>query len=137
MSGAPQISQDNNEGWFRKVHRGHWKDASGSELRGEESRAGPGPAESSAPGFGRTGSGVCNTGSLGCLLVALDIAAFNTWVKLGLMPQARHGGRGVWTLAVVGSKLDGTGFEKLQIVQTHVALLTGGFSACDTRSEPS
>lgn len=37
------------------------------------------------------------------------------------MPQARHGGRGVCELAAVGSKFAGTGFEKLQIVQTHVA----------------
>lgn len=53
------------------------------------------------------------------------------------MPQARHGGRGVCTLAVVGSKLDGTGFEKLQMVHTHVALLTGGASTCAARNEPS
>lgn len=31
--------------------------------------------------------------------------------------------------AVAGSKFDGTGFEKLQIVQTHVAVLAGGGSA--------
>jgi hypothetical protein len=41
------------------------------------------------------------------------------------MPQARHGGNGVWALAVVGSKFDGTGFEKLQMGQTQVALFAG------------
>lgn len=41
------------------------------------------------------------------------------------MPQARQGGSGVWAFAVEGSKLDGTGFEKLQMVQTHVAVLGG------------
>lgn len=53
------------------------------------------------------------------------MAAFSTWVKAGLMPQARHGGRGVCALAEAGSKLDGTGLEKLQMVHTHVAVLAG------------
>ena len=53
------------------------------------------------------------------------------------MPQARHGGSGVWALAVVGSKLEGTGLEKLQMVQTHVAVLDGGASAGKTRGGPS
>jgi hypothetical protein len=44
------------------------------------------------------------------------------------MPQAKHGGNGVWALAVEGSKFDGTGLEKLQMVQTHVAVLAGGGS---------
>lgn len=35
MSGAPQISQERREGWLRKVHRGHWNEASGSEDFGE------------------------------------------------------------------------------------------------------
>lgn len=61
------------------------------------------------------------------LLLAFDIAALSTWLNVGLMPHARHGGKGVWALAVVGSKFEGTGFEKLQIVQTHVAIeATGG-----------
>lgn len=51
------------------------------------------------------------------------MAAFNTWVKAGLIPQARHGGNGVCAVAVVGSKLEGTGLGKLHIVQTHVAVL--------------
>lgn len=41
------------------------------------------------------------------------------------MPQARHGGSGVCAFTAAGSKLDGTGFEKLQMVQTHVAVLAG------------
>lgn len=74
---------------------------------------------------GRSGSG----DTTDCLLVALFMAAFSTWVKAGLIPHARHGGRGVRALAVAGSKLEGTGFEKLQMVQTHVAELAGGGSA--------
>lgn len=58
-------------------------------------------------------------------LVALDIEAFNTCAKVGLMPQARHGGNGVWMFAVVGSKFDGTGLEKLQMVHTQVAEVAG------------
>lgn len=73
----------------------------------------------------------------GCLLVALEIAAFRTWAKVGLIPQARQGGNGVCSLAVVGSKLDGTGLEKLQIVQTHVAVLTGAGSTGEFRRAPS
>jgi hypothetical protein len=70
---------------------------------------------------GRSGRG----DTTDCLLVALFIAAFSTWVKAGLIPHARHGGRGVRALAVAGSKLEGTGFEKLQMVHTHVAELAG------------
>jgi hypothetical protein len=44
------------------------------------------------------------------------------------MPQARHGGNGVWALAVVGSKFDGTGLEKVQMGQTQVALFAGAGS---------
>lgn len=40
-----------------------------------------------------------------------------------MIPQARHGGNGVCAVAVVGSKLEGTGLGKLHIVQTHVAAL--------------
>lgn len=58
-----------------------------------------------------------------CLLVALDIEAFRMCVNAGLMPQAKHGGSGVCAFAVVGSKLDGTGFGKLHMVHIHVAEL--------------
>jgi hypothetical protein len=49
------------------------------------------------------------------------------------MPQARQGGNGVYSFAVVGSKLDGTGFGKLHIVQTHVADVTDGVLAAGER----
>lgn len=45
------------------------------------------------------------------------------------MPQARHDGSGVCAFAVAGSKLEGTGFEKLHMVQTQVAALAGDGSA--------
>lgn len=64
-------------------------------------------------------------GPAGVRLVALVMEAFSTCASVGLMPQARHGGNGVWMFAVVGSKLDGTGFEKVQMVQTQVAALAG------------
>lgn len=44
------------------------------------------------------------------------------------MPHARHGGIGVRE-ATAGSKLDGTGFEKEQMGQTHVALAGAGAGA--------
>lgn len=55
------------------------------------------------------------------------IAALTTWTSGGFIPQARHGGRGVLSFAVLGSKLDGTGFEKEQIGHIQVAFgsLTG------------
>ena len=49
------------------------------------------------------------------------------------MPQARQGGSGVCAFAVVGSKLEGTGLGKLQMVQTHVAVLAGGCSTGTAR----
>lgn len=39
------------------------------------------------------------------------------------MPHARQGGNGVCALAAAGSKLVGTGFEKLQILHTQVAVV--------------
>ena len=61
-------------------------------------------------------------------LLALVMAAFRTCESVGLMPHARHGGSGVWALAACGSKFTGIGFEKLQMVQTHVAVVIGGGS---------
>jgi hypothetical protein len=61
----------------------------------------------------------------GSLCAALEMEAFNIWASVGLIPQARHGGRGVLSLAVVGSKLEGTGFERLHIVHTQVAVVIG------------
>lgn len=69
----------------------------------------------------------------GCRLVAFEMVALRIWVKVGLIPQAKQGGRVVCSLAVVGSKLDGTGLEKLQMVHTHVAELAGGVSTGGAR----
>lgn len=129
MSGPPQISHDSREGWFKNVHRGHWKEASGSDDFGGLFLA---PGDSAPPTIasvpansrGRSGSGA----TTGCLLVALLMAAFSTCVNAGLMPHAKHGGRGVCAFAAAGSKFEGTGFEKLHIVQTQVAELFGGCS---------
>jgi hypothetical protein len=55
-------------------------------------------------------------------LDAAAIAALRTVVHGGLIPQFRHGGRGVDALAVVRSKFDGTGLPKEQMGQIHVAL---------------
>lgn len=41
------------------------------------------------------------------------------------MPQARHGGSGNDSVAILGSKLEGTGFENEQIGQTQVPTTTG------------
>lgn len=39
------------------------------------------------------------------------------------MPQAKHGGNGVFAVAAEGSNVEGTGLEYEQIAQTHVAVL--------------
>lgn len=56
-------------------------------------------------------------------LAAALIAAFNTVVKGGFIPQARHGGRLAVAVAVAGSKFEGTGFEKEQIGQIQLAFI--------------
>ena len=61
-------------------------------------------------------------------IVALDIAALRTRAKGGLIPHAKHGANGVCALAVVGSKFEGTGFEKEQIGHIQVAVLAGAGS---------
>lgn len=81
------------------------------------------PASPGCVVAGELGAGA---GEGGGRLFAFVMAAFNTWAKVGLMPQAKHGGNGVCTFAAVGSKLDGTGLEKLHIVQTQVAVDTTG-----------
>ena len=89
MRAAPHISQDSRDGWFKKVHRGHWKEASGSEAFGDGFARGsaggvakPGmliwAPPNSETGLGRTGSGVCSVGPPGCLLVTLEMAALRT-----------------------------------------------------------
>lgn len=53
------------------------------------------------------------------------MAALSTSAKGGLMPQARHGGSGKVSVAIVGSKLDGTGLEKEHMGQTQVPATKG------------
>ena len=48
------------------------------------------------------------------------------------MPHAKQGGRGVYMFAAVMSKLDGTGLEKEQMVQIHVAPPSLGLELLDT-----
>lgn len=74
-------------------------------------------------------SGREEAGSKGTLAGRLDIAAieaFVIWTSGGFIPQARHGGSGVFALAVAGSKLTGTGLEKEQMGHIHVALVSRG-----------
>lgn len=55
----------------------------------------------------------CSAGlriSLGGGLTCAAIAAFNTCAKAGAIPHATQGGMGKDSVAVVGSKFDGTGF---------------------------
>lgn len=52
-------------------------------------------------------------------------AAFSTTANGGLIPQARHGGRGMEALALLGSNFEGTGLEKEQIGHIQVALEGG------------
>ncbi len=61
----------------------------------------------------------------GALLVAFDIAAFKTREYGGFTPHVEQGVRGVRSLAVVGSKCKGTGFENAQMGQIQVAMLAG------------
>ena len=51
------------------------------------------------------------------------MAAFSTCGKEGLTPHVTHAGKGVFELAVAGSKFADTGLENEQIVQTQVAAL--------------
>lgn len=73
----------------------------------------------------------------GVRCVALDMAAFRTWAKGGLIPQAKQGAKGVCTLAVVGSKFEGTGFEKEHIGQIHVPVVMGAGAALGNRKGES
>lgn len=59
------------------------------------------------------------------------MAAFKIWASGGLIPHAKHGGSGVWTLADAASKLEGTGLEYEQIGQTHVAVFGLGLPGTD------
>lgn len=61
------------------------------------------------------------------------IAAFRTRGKSGSMPHVRHGGSGNASVAMVGSKFEGTRFENEQIAQTQLPLSTCG----DDTREPA
>jgi len=54
--------------------------------------------------------------------VAALMAALRTVVNGGLMPQAKHGGKGVAVVAVVVSKFEGTGLENEHMGHIQVAL---------------
>lgn len=56
---------------------------------------------------------------------AAATAAFSNTANGGLIPQARHDGRGMEALALLGSKSEGTGLEKEQIGHIQVALEGG------------
>jgi len=53
------------------------------------------------------------------------MAAFTTSTSGGFIPHAKQGDNGVCAFAVAGSKLDGTGLEKVQMGHIHVALDAG------------
>lgn len=53
------------------------------------------------------------------------MAAFSTTENGGLIPHARHGGRGLQALATAGSKFGGIGFAKEQIGHIQVAFDCG------------
>lgn len=53
------------------------------------------------------------------------MVALSTTANGGLIPQARHGGRGVEAFALLVSKFEGTGLEKEQIGHIQVAFEAG------------
>lgn len=122
------------------MHRGHWKEASGSavpldppppvtDAAAVESliRLAVSKDEASGCESGRGRDGSVVVAPLPCgRFAALEMTALRTWVSVGGMPHARHGGICVCAFNDSGSKLDGTGFEKLQMGQTHVAAAAGG-----------
>lgn len=61
----------------------------------------------------------------GTRLALAVTAALSTVANGGLMPQAKHGGSGKASVAIVGSKFEGTGLENEQMGQTQVPLTTG------------
>lgn len=143
MRGAPQISQDIRDGWFKKVHRGHSKPSDLAEAVTVSRDLNP------ASGLFRLRPVLCGLEGVGygdwdigleaatCLLATFDIAALSMCGKAGFMPHARHDGSGVCAFAVVGSKLDGTGFGKLHMVQIHVAEPVCGAPVDGDRNEES
>jgi hypothetical protein len=64
------------------------------------------------------------------------MAALTTCTSGGFIPQARHGGRGVRSFAVLGSKLDGTGLEKEQMGQIQVVFASLAGAGEDAAARP-
>lgn len=112
LRGAPQISQDVMEVWFSKVHLGQM--------------------EACADLFGCGNCWANVPTSLGVSVRLAAKAALTRVTNGGVMPQVPHGASGVPSLAVAGSKFGGTGFEKEQIGQIHVALIAAGFGVRDS-----
>lgn len=104
------------EGWFTKVHRGH--DTDPFPIGSVQLAFFVTVLSSTGNGFG-VGKGKSR---LVAEPVAALIAALRTVVNGGLMPQARHGGKGVVAEAVVVSKFEGTGLENEHIGHIQVAL---------------
>lgn len=112
---APQISHSNREGWFLNVHRGHVKEAASA---GSDGRVTLDAKPASVSTVSRDSLASKAEGSR---LTAAAMAALSMTFRDGLIPQAKHDGRGVEAVEVVGSKFDGTGLENEQIGHTHVA----------------
>ena len=55
-------------------------------------------------------------------------------VHAGLIPHARHDGIGVLAVTLDGSWVGGSGLEKVQIGQIHVALWSAGVTGVDERT---
>jgi hypothetical protein len=123
-SSAPQISQFRSEGWLWKVQRGHVIEFWSTRLL---------PAWAPLLRVGAVDENVLLEPAAPRLVLA-EMAAFSTCGKSGLMPQVRQGGSGNASVAIVGSKLDGTGFGKEQMVQIHVPRSSCGV---DARNEAS
>ena len=115
---APHISQVRNDEWLWKVHRGQTRVSGsleklclrGSEFVGNSERRSWVSALREAPAL---------------------MAALSTIAKGGGMPHVRQGGIAVDSVAVEGSKLDGTGLVKVHMGQIQLAMAVAG-STCDT-----
>lgn len=109
---APHISHLVRDGWFTNVQRGQGSDP-------------PGPRDQlllDCTIFCAKAGDKIEFGEGEPWIAAALIAALRTVVNGGLIPHARQEGRLVAALAVAGSKLDGIGFENVQMGHIHVAL---------------
>ena len=101
---APHISQVESVGWLRKVQRGHGMDVLGA-TDGAMILSLPLLSPSARPSgiaefLRSTGAGDDSDDGL---FEALDMAARRTCVHGGLIPHARHDGRGVAAVTEAGS----------------------------------